>query len=283
MSIVVTQPMHSGQPGVGGQSLVYAKLLNVATIRWNQRPAPDLLSYAIKQFTLGIGSYWDLSAFSSLGPGGLEADVISLISKPRLELDRLLPAQAEGLLQLQAHTDVLIRYLFQVRHVQCLRFRSVGHKLPVGNAVMVVRARHHILLVHFLCPPAQYRHPVLDRSGGELLLQPLLDQRIDMLRFQGTGVHPVESQRMQLIRDLHQMMRPLALGAVAAIPVLTAELFELVVQVSQGAISVWVTVGMPVTRHPPYRSVRALLTHTAPTSSVWRETAVQGKDEQCVL
>ena len=79
------------------------------------------------------------------------------------------------------------------------------------------------------------------------------------------------------------MMCPLTLGAIAAIPVLAAELFELVVQVSQGAISIWVTVGMPVTRHPPYRSVRALLTHTAPTSSVWRETAVQGKDEQCVL
>jgi len=27
-----------------------------------------------------------------------------------------------------------------------------------------------------------------------------------------------------------------------------------------------VTVGMPVTRHPPYRSRRALLTHRAPTS-----------------
>jgi len=27
-----------------------------------------------------------------------------------------------------------------------------------------------------------------------------------------------------------------------------------------------VTVGMPVTRHPPYRPVLALLTHTVPTS-----------------
>jgi hypothetical protein len=27
-----------------------------------------------------------------------------------------------------------------------------------------------------------------------------------------------------------------------------------------------VTVGMPVTRHPPYRSVREVLPHTAPTS-----------------
>ncbi|MCP4335854.1 MAG: glyoxalase [Gammaproteobacteria bacterium] len=32
-----------------------------------------------------------------------------------------------------------------------------------------------------------------------------------------------------------------------------------------------VAVGMPVTRHPPHRSVRALLTHTAPTSSQTRK------------
>jgi len=31
-------------------------------------------------------------------------------------------------------------------------------------------------------------------------------------------------------------------------------------------IEFMVTVGMPVTRHPPYRSRRALLTHRAPTS-----------------
>lgn len=31
-----------------------------------------------------------------------------------------------------------------------------------------------------------------------------------------------------------------------------------------------VAVGMPVARHPPLRSVRAELPHTAPTSSVWR-------------
>jgi hypothetical protein len=35
------------------------------------------------------------------------------------------------------------------------------------------------------------------------------------------------------------MMRTFTLRAIAAIPVLAAELFELVVQVSQGAISIW--------------------------------------------
>jgi hypothetical protein len=33
---------------------------------------------------------------------------------------------------------------------------------------------------------------------------------------------------------------------------------------------------------PPYRSVRALPTHTAPTSSIWRESAFQDKGGQRV-
>ena len=235
----MSQSMHSGQPGVGRQAFVNTKLLNVAPIRGNQRSDPDLFSYPVQQLALGIGPNRNRSALPTFGPGGFETDVISLIGKPRLELDRLLPAQAEGLLQLQTHADVRIRYLFQVRRGQRLRLRGVGNKLSVGNAVMVVRSRHHILLVHFLCPPAQYRHPVLDRPGREVLLQPLLYQFIDMLRFQGTGIHPVKTQCMQLIRNEHQVMRPLTLGAVAAIPVLAAELFELVVQVSHGVFVIW--------------------------------------------
>jgi hypothetical protein len=49
----------------------------------------------------------------------------------------------------------------------------------------------------------------------------------------------MKTQSMQLIRDEHQMMRPLTLGAIAAIPVLAAELFELVVQVSHGVFVIW--------------------------------------------
>jgi len=45
-------------------------------------------------------------------------------------------------------------------------------------------------------------------------------------------------------------------------------------------IKVSVTVGMVITDHPPYRSGRALLTHPAPTSGIWRKSVVQGKDEQ---
>jgi hypothetical protein len=36
---------------------------------------------------------------------------------------------------------------------------------------------------------------------------------------------------------------------------------------------------MRIAPHPPHRSVRALLVHTAPTSDVWRQTAHSEKDE----
>jgi len=41
-----------------------------------------------------------------------------------------------------------------------------------------------------------------------------------------------------------------------------------------------VAVGMPVTRHPLHRSVHALLTHTAPILSVYRQIVCLAKDAQ---
>jgi len=39
---------------------------------------------------------------------------------------------------------------------------------------------------------------------------------------------------------------------------------------------------MPVTQHPPYRSVLAELPHTAPTSSTWRQSVRREMDVQDV-
>jgi len=41
-----------------------------------------------------------------------------------------------------------------------------------------------------------------------------------------------------------------------------------------------VAVGMVITDHPPHRSGRALLTHPAPTSGIWRKSVVPDKDVQ---
>ena len=42
----------------------------------------------------------------------------------------------------------------------------------------------------------------------------------------------------------------------------------------------WVAVGTAIADRPPHRSVRALLTHTAPTSDIWRQSGRSGKDAQ---
>jgi len=43
----------------------------------------------------------------------------------------------------------------------------------------------------------------------------------------------------------------------------------------------WVAVGIRVAPHPPHRSVRALLAHTALTSDAWRQTAREERDARC--
>jgi hypothetical protein len=42
-----------------------------------------------------------------------------------------------------------------------------------------------------------------------------------------------------------------------------------------------VAVGIPVSRHPLHRSVRALLTHTVPTSSIRRRSVLRDMGELC--
>jgi hypothetical protein len=51
---------------------------------------------------------------------------------------------------------------------------------------------------------------------------------------------------------------------------------------SNGAVSALglrsVAVGTAIADRPPHRSVRALLTHTAPTSDIWRQSERRGMD-----
>ena len=55
--------------------------------------------------------------------------------------------------------------------------------------------------------------------------------------------------------------------------------FIIVIQLVSGSSQV-VAVGMVITDHPPHRSGRALLTHPAPTSGIWRKSVVPDKDVQ---
>ena len=88
----MAQTMHPGKPGVGGRALVHTKLLNVTSICRDQGAVSDTSPYPVEQISLGLGANRDSPTLPSLGPGGLEEDVIPLIRKPGSELDRLLPA-----------------------------------------------------------------------------------------------------------------------------------------------------------------------------------------------
>ncbi|WP_118987972.1 hypothetical protein [Photorhabdus sp. CRCIA-P01] len=57
----------------------------------------------------------------------------------------------------------------------------------------------------------------------------------------------------------------------------TLEGYSVVLTTNNGYL---VAVGIAVTGYPPHRSGRALLTHPAPTSGVWRKSAAKDKDVQ---
>ena len=61
-------------------------------------------------------------------------------------------------------------------------------------------------------------------------------QGLDVLRFQGFGVHLGIAQAMELVGDQGQHALALDLGAIAPVPVVLAELLQLVVQASHWCI-----------------------------------------------
>ena len=60
----------------------------------------------------------------------------------------------------------------------------------------------------------------------------MLEQGLDVFRFQGLSAHPPIAQLMELVGHQGEHVLALGLGGVAAFPALAAQLFQLVVQVS---------------------------------------------------
>ena len=93
--------------------------------------------------------------------------MVAPVGEARLEFDRLFPAQAEGLLQFQAHADVFIPDLVQLLSGDGLGLGFVGDETPVRDAVVFVGSGHHVLLVDLAGPPADHGHAVLDGPDGQ--------------------------------------------------------------------------------------------------------------------
>src|SRR5262249_8859272 len=80
--------------------------------------------------------------------------------------------------------------------------------------------------------PAQGCHPVLDRPRGELHGQPAGNELLDMLGFQALSPQTAMAHLVQLIGNQIQDVLPIGLGRVAPIAVVSAELLEVIVQVT---------------------------------------------------
>ena len=108
----------------------------------------------------------------------------SLVGIAGYELHRLFPSKPEGALQLQAHAHVLVLYLTELFFCDVLGFALVGNESPVRNTVMFVRVGNDISLVDLRGPPSDRCHPVLDRTCREVLVLPMMDQGLDVLRLE---------------------------------------------------------------------------------------------------
>jgi hypothetical protein len=67
----------------------------------------------------------------------------------------------------------------------------------------------------------------------------VIHQRLNVLGLKGRRHHSAISQGMQLIGDERQHTLAVVLGPVAALPVIPAQLLELVVQCLHGVHSLW--------------------------------------------
>ena len=99
---------------------------------------------------------------------------------------------------------------------QVFRLALLGHKLPVRYAIEIVTAGYYSPFVHFLCPPAQTAHPVLDGARGKVLFEPQIHQGLDMLLLKRRGFQLSESEVVQLVGDSAQLALPAHPGFEAA-------------------------------------------------------------------
>ena len=94
----MAQAVHSRQSGIGGVALVDAQLLNIAAAPGDQGAHSGQLLGLIQQGALLPGTYGDGALPPTLGPAGIEVQVIAAIRPTRADLEGFLAPQPEGLL-----------------------------------------------------------------------------------------------------------------------------------------------------------------------------------------
>ena len=111
---IMTKAVHVGEPGAQGITLVDAELLHIVAVARDQGAKAGQPPCAVQHLPLFRGADRDGAFPAALGPARLEHQVVAPVGKARYELDRLFPAQAEGLLQFQAHAHMRVTDLVQL-------------------------------------------------------------------------------------------------------------------------------------------------------------------------
>ena len=120
----VPQSMEFREPRIRGVSLVDAKLLDVAAVRWNERSPARHSVGTLEHFALLRCTYRYHSRLTTLGPARFERQVIALVGSAWAELHGLLTSEPESLLELKTHSDVGIADFLEVHAIQTFRFAS---------------------------------------------------------------------------------------------------------------------------------------------------------------
>lgn len=237
LGVGMAQPMYAVDAGAAALVLEALQLGLVGHPAGNEAPLAALGAHRVEQVPLLSRADRDFALLPALAPGGLQYQRVAAIRETRGELDRLGPAQAEGGLERERQARIGVGDALQLVRRQGRGLALVGDEAPVGDAIGVVAAGDDIGLVQLLGPPAQMRHPVLDRAGRELLPSPAVNQGLDMLGLQALGREVAKAQLVELGRHQGEDAFALGLRGVGTVAVAVAELLQLVVEVAHGVLS----------------------------------------------
>src|SRR3569832_2475616 len=219
-----------------------AELLDVVARARDQGAEACQAVGALQDRALLVGPDRDRAGAAALGPGRLQGKVIAPIGVARLELEGLLPAQAEGGLEREARADMLVGELRERLVRERRRLGGVADVDAPLDTVVIVVLGDDATFPYLVRPPAQGTHAVFDGAGGEGLALPVFKEGLDVFGFQALGVHLAIAERVQLIgHELEDAMAVSPPGK-TAINMGVTELLELVVQVSHcrpPAIGCW--------------------------------------------
>src|SRR3569832_1171882 len=242
LRVVMSQAVELRQPGTGGVPFIDAELLDVVARARDQGAEACQAVGALQDRALLVGPDRVRAGAAALGPGRLQGKVIAPIGVARLELERLLPAQAEGGLEREARADMLVGDLRERLVRERRRLGGVADVDAPLDTVVIVVLGDDATFPYLVRPPAQDTHAVFDGAGGEGLALPVFKEGLDVFGFQALGVHVAIAEVVQLIgHELEDAMAVLP-GGETAINMGVTELLELVVQVSHcrpPAIGCW--------------------------------------------